>query len=235
MTCPKVFLIPVAMCLVVHTVVGQNFEAVYAKHITAVGGRHRLDSIKTMVSVSVDDKGGVQNSYYARPDLSLHHLVDTARNMIVRTMANGGLACLSDRKIFGTDTAFRLQVVKPISGSGFFQNGLIDYKSNGYAASVLGVEKAEGRDCIVIKLRKDTKMYHLYYIDKETYLLFMHQTRYASGPDGSISYYSDYRSVDGVMFPFVVEVSGGSFKKKKYTSIKTNVVLDRRMFVCNGL
>ncbi|MCU0355457.1 MAG: hypothetical protein MUD08_17220 [Cytophagales bacterium] len=188
-----------------------------------------------MVCVTVNDQGGVQNGYYARPDLSLHYLVDTARNMIVRTVTNGGLACLSDRKIFGTDTTFRLKVAKPTNGSGFFQNGLIDYKSNGYAASVVGVEKAEGKDCILIKLQKDEKMYHLYYIDKETHLLFMQQTHFASGPDGWILYYSDYRSVDGVMFPFVVEASGGPFKRKTYTSIKTNVSLDKRMFVCNGL
>lgn len=222
------------ICVKPALVWSQTIDEVYTKYIAALGGRENLDAIQTMQTEWVNAKGQRQIGFLSRPNLALYLLTDTASNMMVKVCNNGGMSCLSDKKIAGTDTSFRLQFIRPVGKPSFFGNRLISYKQNGYKIFLQGEDIIEGKRCFVVQLELDKKSYDLYYIDADTYRVIMSQTRYLSGPDGAQIYYSDYRQVNGVWFPFTVEDSGSSFKpsKKTYTYIKANVPMDKNMFVC---
>ncbi|MDJ1469997.1 outer membrane lipoprotein-sorting protein [Xanthocytophaga flava] len=228
--CLTLFLISVKPALVW----SQTIDEVYTKYIAALGGRENLDAIQTMQMEWVNAKGQRQIAYLSRPSLALYLLTDTASNIMVKVCNNSGISCLSDKKIVGTDTSFRLQFIRPSGKPNFFANKLIPYKENGYKISLQGEDIIEGKRCFVVQLEPDKKSYDLYYIDADTYRLVMSQTRYLSGPDGAQIYYSDYRQVNGVWFPFTVEDSGSSptAAKKTYTYMKANIPIDKNIFVC---
>jgi len=85
---------------------------------------------------------------------------------------------------------------------------VIDYAAKGTAAELAGTEKVEDRDTYKIKLTlKDGRSLHVW-IDAKTFLeaKIEGQPRRLDGVAHPVEvYYRDYRAVDGLQFPFVME------------------------------
>lgn len=94
-----------------------------------------------------------------------------------------------------------------------FPNALINYKSLGYSATLLGTEKIEGTECNKIKLEKKTMLVEgkevpnveFYYLDKENNVPVLVEAEIKEGEmKGKISQakFSDYQEVNGVYIAF---------------------------------
>jgi hypothetical protein len=94
-----------------------------------------------------------------------------------------------------------------LAGTADFDDQLANWKAKGYTAKLMDDEKVEDKDHYVIELLSTTGFYTLFYIDKETYLLTKNKMVRPRGEQQVTIeiFYSDYRSVDGIMFPFIVE------------------------------
>ena len=96
---------------------------------------------------------------------------------------------------------------------------LLDYASKGHKAALIGKEDVDGRQAYKIKLTLYSGKEIIYLIDTKTYLVI--QTRQmtvgmnAGGNANAgqerelITNFSDYRSVDGILFPYQVSNPGG--------------------------
>jgi hypothetical protein len=109
-----------------------------------------------------------------------------------------------------------------------FPDALLDYKAKGYAAEFVGKETKEGTECFKVKFTKKpvtvngVKMDDIsyYYFDTENYLAIATETEIKQGPmkgQKSVSTMSDYQEVDGVFFPFAMNMGGQDLKVKKVT------------------
>jgi len=85
---------------------------------------------------------------------------------------------------------------------------LVDYAAKGSNVELAGTENVEGRDTYRIKVTEKTgRTFHLW-VDAGTFLEaeIEGQPRRLDGTDHPVEiYYRDYRTVDGLQFPFVME------------------------------
>jgi len=85
---------------------------------------------------------------------------------------------------------------------------LVDYAAKGTSVELAGMEKVEGRDTYKLNLtRKDGQAIHVW-IDPQTFLEAKIEgpPRRLDGTDYPVQvYFRDYRSVNGLQIPFVLE------------------------------
>jgi hypothetical protein len=85
---------------------------------------------------------------------------------------------------------------------------LVDYAAKGSRIELDGVEKVEGRDTYKLKVIEKTGHAFHVWVDAETFLeaKVEGQPRRLDGTDHPVEvYYRDYRTVDGLRIPFVLE------------------------------
>jgi len=85
---------------------------------------------------------------------------------------------------------------------------LVDYAAKGSRIELDGVEKVEGRDTYKLKVVEKTGHTFHVWVDAETFLeaKLEGQPRRLDGTDHPVEvYYRDYRAVDGLRIPFVLE------------------------------
>ena len=98
--------------------------------------------------------------------------------------------------------------LKIASNQGDLDGPLVDYAAKGSHVELDGTEKVEGRDTYKIKVSEKTGRTLHVWIDAETFLeaKIEGQPRRLDGTDHPVEvYYRDYRKVDGLLIPFVLE------------------------------
>lgn len=116
-----------------------------------------------------------------------------------------------------------------------FESPLIDYKNKGHEVTLLELEAIDGVQCnkILLKEKKDIngeQKAETYYFDTKAHRLLLKKR--ASSYGELWVYYSDYRQVDGLYFPFVVEVkvSGQLIQKRMIDKVTLNEVFANDFF-----
>jgi len=103
---------------------------------------------------------------------------------------------------------FSAEELKIASNQGDLDGPLVDYAAKGSHVEMDGSEKVEGRDTYRIKVtEKNGHSIHAW-IDAETFLeaKIEGQPRRLDGTEHPVEvYYRDYRNVDGLLIPFVLE------------------------------
>jgi outer membrane lipoprotein-sorting protein len=113
---------------------------------------------------------------------------------------------------------------------------LVDYAAKGTKVDLEGVEKVEGQDAYKLKLTmKDGHVRHLW-VDTQTFL----EVKIEGVPrrmDGKMRpveiYYRDYKNVNGLMVPFVIETTVQGVKQSHKMTIESVVVnpkMDNSLF-----
>lgn len=112
---------------------------------------------------------------------------------------------------------------------------LVNYKSKGYAAVLLGKETIDGRDCYQIQLSKGNQIHSIYFVDVETKFLVQsrHMAMWDGGSQEIISSFSDYAEFAGVLFPQKISVAGGAMSAGSvvFHNINVNVPVDPQLFL----
>jgi outer membrane lipoprotein-sorting protein len=117
-----------------------------------------------------------------------------------------------------------------------FDGPLVDHKTKGNAVELAGKEPVMGADAFKLKvtLKSGTVQYH--FIDAETYLLVKQEgkTKRRGTEFEGEAFFSDFKEVDGMMIPFVMEQGAkGTEQRQKmtFTKIEHNVPFDDSRFV----
>lgn len=117
---------------------------------------------------------------------------------------------------------------------------LIDYQTKGTSVALEGVEEVEGREAYRLRLRLASGERHSVWVDAQTFLEIRYdRTSYnPAGVPGTVSvFYRDYKSIDGLQIPSVLEIGTGSGKapdKMVIEKIALNPPLDDRVFARPG-
>ena len=115
---------------------------------------------------------------------------------------------------------------------------LINYRSKGYKATLLGKEILYERPCYKILLTSMQGKESFHFIDCKTYLLLQSRTKiesqgkvYGNSPE-SITWFRDYKISDGVLFPQMITTEGFGIAAATmlFHSIKVNVAVDEKLY-----
>jgi len=117
-----------------------------------------------------------------------------------------------------------------------FDGLFYNWKEKGYNLELVGLEKLGDWDVYRIKVTRSDNVVEYYLIDSKTFLIQKKVgIRNIRGKDYKVDFtFSDYRSVEGIMFPFdIMNNSEGqaSSAETQYETIELNQPVDDNLFV----
>ena len=182
----------------------ETVDEVIAKHIQARGG-DRWAGVQTMKIT------GAYTAFSETSDVTMTRMrghrflmVYTGFGSEQRTGFDGRTAWSSGGRgtgsIEGLDKSILMRSVD-------FATPLFDYAQRGFTAKLLGEIEFEGSPTIGIELTRDDDTSETWYLDPKTYLevgLISPGNDYL-GPVDRMTYFEDFREVDGLKMPFYVE------------------------------
>ncbi len=200
-------------------------KEVVQKYIAAIGGRDKLLAVNDLtqeISLSVMGQQATVKSYQKKPEW-----------LMVETQM-GGMTL--SKQVFDGKT---MSVSSPMGKQAFTEGPVftqariqatlfpeLHYETLGVSISLLGAETLNGEDVYRVEVvnPEGSKAYDYYSMDSGLKL----QTR---SDEASVTY-SDYQSVDGILFPFqVVQEAGPQQIEMKLVEVKINSGLQDGLFV----
>jgi hypothetical protein len=123
---------------------------------------------------------------------------------------------------------------KDIRNRADFEGLLYNWKAKGHIAELAGMDSVEKSPAYKIKLtRKDEGIEYLF-IDTKSFLLQKRlSSRMMRGKEVQVeNYFHDYRAVDGIMFPFIIDTSldGQPYSSSQFETIELNKPVEENMF-----
>ncbi|MEO6167164.1 MAG: hypothetical protein ABIO98_06565 [Chitinophagales bacterium] len=235
----KIFFLTTVLLSVVFFASAQNAEEIIAKHIMAMGGREKIQSIKTIkMTGSIDVGGGIQipfTNYFARPGKMK---IEATFQGMTQQIAVDGNSGWQINPFMGSKDA------EPMNGDEFkvmqqqadFEGHLFDFKEKGYTAEFLGQEDFEGTPVNKISLSNKEGEQTTYYVDAESNLLLKEaqKIKMADSEIQSETIYGDYKEEGGMMMAHSIESkTPGQEGSQKITlnTVEVNVPVDNAIFV----
>lgn len=233
------YLLPglLAALLVPLGVGAQTVDEVIAKNIQARGSLNKIKAIQTVRTTSKFSQDSFHAVYVQenkRQDKVREKLIVQG---LAQTQAYDGktgwqvdpFRGRKDAELMSVDDTKTLVVDADIEGL------LVDYKEKGHKAELVGRDSVEGTDCFKIKLTEKNGDIRYYFLDADSYLELKIETQ--SSVRGEVQYtetwLGDYEQVNGVYFPFAIEINEvGSDSRQKFMieKIEVNVPLDDTIF-----
>jgi outer membrane lipoprotein-sorting protein len=211
------------------------------RNVAARGGLQAWRAVQTMSYSGKMDAGGKQNVQLPfvmemkRPRKTRVE-IEFAKDKAVQVYdgANGWKLrpFLGRREV----EPFTIDEVKAASMESDLDGPLVDYATKGTQVDVEGVEKVEGQDAYKLKLNMKGGQVRQLWVDTQTFL----EVKIEGVPrrmDGKMHpveiYYRDYKSVNGLVVPYVLETTVQGVKQSHKMTIESVVVnpkLDDSLF-----
>jgi hypothetical protein len=210
----------------------QTVDEVIAKHITALGGKEKLASLKT---VKMEGSLSVQGADVAMV-ITKKHLVGTRADISVMGTENYQIITPASGTVFmpiqgmSEPTAMPEDQLKAAQGQLDVQSPLLDYKEKGTTVELVGNEKVDGEDCYKLKLTYKSGVVSFYFISvKTSFIVQTSGKRNINGQEMDIvTSYSNYKqNADGYWFSYT---STGMQGTTDFSKIDTNVTVDDSIF-----
>ena len=216
--------------------VAQTADQIISNYFRNAGGKQNWENLQTVTMHVKMNTNGMEMTgtiYSKRPDRlkSVFNFMDKT----IISAYDGKDAWMKNP--FAPDSSAQLipgdmaQAMKQND----FEPEFLNYAGKGYTVELSGSDTVNGREVYEIKLTKKNGVIQYHYFDKESYLPVMEKEIMASGPqkgtEGDV-YFSDFRKVDGLTFPFFMEShSGGkTFQKIEISEIELNKPMDDSFF-----
>ena len=232
----QIGLFALAAMMSIQSVKAQTADEVIDKYVTALGGKEKILSLKSVKKVGSLNVQGI--------DVGL---------TVTRVQ---GVGSRNDISVPGMGEGF--QVVNPIKGWDFMpfmgqtspeevsgdklksslslldiQGSLVNYKEKGSQVEMSGKEKVENAECYKLKLTDKQGVISTLFIDsKSNYLVKSIITAKSSNGDINTELsFGDFKKTDeGYIFPFSEVMDRGTII---FTSIETNKPVDEKIFTVN--
>src|SRR6267143_2615087 len=241
----KVFLSCMAMsvCLPLAMIGVANAQApakltaaqIIEKNVSAKGGLEAWRAVQTISFTGKMEAGGKQNTelplqlQLKRPHKSRMELEFQGTAVQVYDGTNGWKL----RPFLGRDTVepYSPEELKSASVESELDGPLVDYAAKGTKVELAGVEKVEGHDAYKLKLTMNGGQVRHLWVDAQTFLevKIEGQPRRMDGKMRPVEiYYRDYKSVNGLMVPYVLETSVQGIKPSHKITIQ-NVAVNPKL------
>lgn len=177
------------------------------KYLTALGGRQKLDAVKTLdQTYSMDMMGAPFNTRIIQDAGKFYMGMSTQGMTVMKQVYNGEKGMVEQggqqAPIEGTD----LESMKEQSILFVERN----YNSPGYTAEIKGIEDVNGKTCYKLQVTKPSGAKNTEYYEQATNLKVKEvQTSESQGQVSTMTFeYADYKAVDGINVPHTIIWSG---------------------------
>lgn len=231
-----IFVVFILSLVLVQFASGQSVDDIINQYITARGGKEKLASINSvyfegtrqMMGNEVQVKVTKVQDKLNRVDFEMGG--NTGYTIVTPDKGWTYIPMMSDKVNEIPDERLKtMQDQLDISGA------LVNYSDKGYKAALQGKETVNGKEAWKIQLTNAAGKSTTYYIDTKTNLLI--QTRQVvEGRNNSqnevITDFSDYKEVDGVMFPQTVTTEGSrpGSGSMTFDKIEVNQPVDEKLY-----
>ncbi len=215
----------------------QSVDEIINQYIIARGGKQKLDSIKSVYFEGTREMMGSEVLVkVTKVDKKLNRVdfeIGGNEGYTIVTPEKGWtyIPMRSDKanEIPG-EMLKTMQVQLDVAGP------LVDYASKGYKATLNGKDTINGKEAYKIILTDTGGKESTYYIDTNTNLLIQMRMMSAggrnAGPQEIITDFSDYKDVNGVMFPQTITTEGSGMGSGSMTfdKIEVNIPVDDALY-----
>jgi hypothetical protein len=228
-----------ALVCLISQVSAQNVDDIINKHIQAMGGKEKLKNLKTLK---------ISGKYEIGPGMSVPFDVLIKNNKAFRfDMTLQGLTTtqvlLGDSGYFispfeGKKDAEKMdpEMIKEVKDQLDVAGPLVDYKQKGNKVELIGKEDMEGTETYKIRLTEKNGDVKYIFLDAQTYYQLKETQKYKMEDKEveSETLFSNYKTVDGLTFPFTIESrsvgesTGGQIMN--YDNIEVNGKFDEALF-----
>jgi len=218
---------------------GQSAEEVVAKYVEFTGGVKNWKVISTIITQGEFNYGGMPFPFtsYARIPDSYKLVVPFNGKYYAQGYVAGKGWKIDAFKNETKPTYLTGSAARAMANEADVEveNVFINYQRKGHTISLQGVDTVLERKCYVVVLTRKTGETEKYYFDKENHALLMKEANAKNAElNGAMLniYYSDYRDVAGVNFPFktVCESDGQTILTITVSSMEINEMIDNQTF-----
>ncbi len=211
----------------------QDFDNIYNKYISSIGGQKVIDSVKTIVITGITQNSAEQTdrvfkAYHKVPNLLKYEFFN----------ANNSFWTCFDGKNLWT---YLPKKGKPILSSNFsgevdldpMFNHLVNYKRAGLKVDSICKKIIDSKSYFEIRLEGHNRKYY-FYLDEKTLTLNIEKIIAPNSTREMI--YSDYRWISGVFMPFSIESrnEGTTFSTtRRHQLVEINSTLNASIFQCS--
>jgi len=184
---------------------GISANGVVLNYLEAIGGKEKVEAVNAVSLLGEAEFQGMKlqlMNINAKPN-KLVVMMMMMGNVLMKQAFNGEEGYIQQQ---GVNNPFPQEEIDKLKKSSlpFEEIGWLDNEDVKFSA----IESEDGRELYALEVNGDTYVYY----DKETGLKIK-QTQNASMPDGTkvsqTTYYENYISVDGILFPHILKVPMG--------------------------
>jgi outer membrane lipoprotein-sorting protein len=206
----KIFLL-IAVAALVHPLPlsAQTAEEVVAKSIEARGGLRKIKSVQTLRFTGHLTIAGMEGTLLVemkRPGKMREEAVLDGKTMIRASDGHSGWVI---NQFLGKNDPEPLSEDerKTMAQQADFDRPIVDYQAKGYKIELVGHEKLEDKDTYKLEITLKDGQVRYDYIGAASFLELKWEGRITRNGEEFLaeSTYRDYRSVNGLMFPFTIE------------------------------
>lgn len=212
-------------------------DEVVAKYIAAVGGREKLDALKSMrITGKAIVQGGMEMPLVVEMKRPNKVRIDSTFQGMTITQAYDGTTGWMIMPLTGKTDAEKLpdEQVKHLASRADMDGPLVDYQKKGHKAELVGTDEIEGSPVYKLKMTKKDGDVDTFFIDKESFLPIGMKTKTAiQGTEMEVEVsFGDYKPVDGVMMAHSVGQKMGAMGGTTMTfeKVETNIDLPDSRF-----
>lgn len=226
----------VAFCLPVAAGSGEpkTADEVIAKYIEAIGGRAKLDSVKSLrMTGKATGMGGIEIPMVVEFKRPKKVRVEFTVQGMTGIQAFDGTTGWFILPFMGKTDPEKMppDAVEFIEDQGNFEGPLVDYKKKGHQVELVGKEDFEGSEVYKLKVTKKNGNVEYYFLDAEYYIpLQMKGKRTFQGTEVEMTtMFGDYKEADGLLLAHSIK-QGGMAGDVTFEKVELNVNLPDERF-----
>lgn len=216
----------------------QDVNDIINKNIEAMGGKDKLSKLLSVYEENTTSVMGndLNSKVWVLNGQGMRAEVDVMGSTIITVMTKdtgwmvNPLTGNTDPQPIPTDQ------IKQSASRMDLRGQFLDYKANGYTATLLGKETVDGKDSYKVKLSKQGEGDLVFYIDATTYFVNKMVTTFkANGADQTSEIaFADYKKTpEGYVFPYtttVTSAAAGGEIKSVVNKVVPNQTIDPKIF-----
>ncbi len=230
------YLLCILIFLGVSPLYAQDADQILSEYFNATGGLHTWKELRSMkIKANFEQDGMSFNALIFRKQPNLNRTeVEVQGDTIVQ--AYDGETGWMINPMMGTSEPQKMPAeMMEAMKEERFESDLIDYREKGNTVELVGTEMVNGEETFKIRLTKANKEEEYYFFDSNSFLPIMERRLIKFGPmkgQDSETYLGDYRQVDELMMPHVIEVkaNGQLVQKLKIEEYIFNNEMDDALF-----